>query len=281
MAGYRLEIRDPELFEDFTERSRLTLDTKDIPTQTRVSGLIGASEDHTLDDLRAKRDQEVAYALAHRIMAWFDDGRDSRPWYFPQVLRITKRWMAECVTYHGGTFPGLLLLAENADEAARRILHESISWQEGNKFAEVVPLFRQGDRTGSTDDVDFFTTKEVYPTGTKCHVNFVVLDGPAATRGSGPWRRSSRRCPGGRVCEKRSSRFHDPVHDQRRSHEYFPDFLARLKARDDEGPVRTLIVEVSGKRKNRTAPRRRPHREGPVGARVNAHSGFGLWGYAS
>ena len=127
MAGYRLEIRDPELFEEFTERSWLTLDTKDIPTQTMVSGLIGASEDHTLDDLRAKRDQQVAYALAHRIMAWFDTGRDPRPWYFPQVLRITKRWMAECVTYQGGTFPGLLLLAENADEAARRILHESIA----------------------------------------------------------------------------------------------------------------------------------------------------------
>ena len=63
-------------------------------------------------------------------MAWFGTGRDPRPWYFPQVLRITKRWMAECVTYRGGTFPGLLLLAENADEAARRILHESISRQE-------------------------------------------------------------------------------------------------------------------------------------------------------
>ena len=61
VAGYRLEIRDPELFEDFTERSRLTLDTKDIPTQTVVSGLIGVSEKHTLDDLRAKRDQEIAY----------------------------------------------------------------------------------------------------------------------------------------------------------------------------------------------------------------------------
>ena len=35
VAGYRLEIRDPELFEEFTERSRLTLDTKDIPTADR------------------------------------------------------------------------------------------------------------------------------------------------------------------------------------------------------------------------------------------------------
>ena len=83
----------------------------------------------------------------------------------------------QCVTYHGGTFPGLLLLAENADEAARRILHESISRQEGNRFAQVVPLFRQGERTGSTAGVDFITTKEVFPTGEKCHVNFVVLDG--------------------------------------------------------------------------------------------------------
>ena len=40
-----------------------------------------------------------------------------------------------------------------------------------------MPLFRQGDRTGSTADVDFITTKEVYPTAEKCHVNYVVLDG--------------------------------------------------------------------------------------------------------
>ena len=214
VAGYRLEIRDPELFEEFTERSRLTLDTKDIPTQTVVSGLIGASEDHTLDDLRAKRDQEVAYALAHRIMTWFDDGRDSRPWYFPQVLRITKRWMAECVTYHGGTFPGLLLLAENADEAARRILHESIAWQEGNKFAEVVPLFRQGDRTGSTADVDFITTKEVYPTGGEVPRE---LRGPRRDRRQpvGEGRRGDPRdaAQRGRVREERPARVHDPVHD--------------------------------------------------------------------
>ena len=39
VAGYRLEIHDPELFEEFTERSRLTLDTNDIPTETVVGGL--------------------------------------------------------------------------------------------------------------------------------------------------------------------------------------------------------------------------------------------------
>ncbi len=283
VAGYRLEIRDPELFEEFTEQSRLTLDTKDIPTQTEVGGLIGETEQHTLDELRAKRDQQIAYVLAHRIMTWFDAGRDPRPWYFPQVLRITKLWMATCVTYLGGTFPGLLLLAENADEAARRILHESISKQEGNKFAQVVPVFRQGERTGSTDGVDFVTTKEVYPTSERSHVNFVVLDGI----GGNLWEKSV-----AEICEAlptvaayvKNDRlgFTVPYTMQGRSHEYIPDFLVRLKPReDDDDPVRTLIVEVSG-----TLKKEAPTREKAETTRnlwvpaVNGNGGFGRWGYA-
>jgi type III restriction enzyme len=282
VAGYRLEIRDPELFEEFTESSRLTLDTKNIPTQAVVGGLIGETERHTLDELRAKRDQEIAYVLAHRIMTWFDAGRDPRPWYFPQVLRITKLWMASCVTYLGGTFPGLLLLAENADEAARRILHESISKQEGNKFAQVVPLFRQGERTGSTDGVDFVTTKEVYPTTERSHVNFVVLDGI----GGNLWEKSV-----AEICETlptvaayvKNDRlgFTVPYTMQGRSHEYIPDFLVRLKPREDDDVVRTLIVEVSG-----TLKKEAPTREKAETTRnlwvpgVNGNAGFGRWGYA-
>jgi type III restriction enzyme len=281
VAGYRLEIQDPEMFEEFTDLSRLTLDTKDIPTETVVGGLIGATERHTLDELRAKRDQEIAYVLAHRIMTWFDTGRDPRPWYFPQVLRITKLWMATCVTYLGGTFPGLLLLAENADEAARRILHESISIQVGNKFAQVVPVFRQGERTGSTYGVDFVTTKEVYPTSERSHVNFVVLDGISGNL----WEKSV-----AEICETlptvaayvKNDRlgFTVPYTLQGRSHEYIPDFLVRLRPREDDDPVRMLIVEVSG-----TLKKEAPTREKAETTRnlwvpaVNGNGGFGRWGY--
>jgi type III restriction enzyme len=281
VAGYRLEIRDPELFEEFTERSRLTLDTKDIPTQTVVSGLIGTSENHTLDDLKAKREQEVAYALAHRIMTWFDAGRDPRPWYFPQVLGITKRWLRECVTYQNGTFPGMLLMGEYGDEAARRILHESISKQEGDKFATVVPLFRQGEPTGSTEGVDFITIKEVYPTDEKCHVNFVVLDGI----GGNLWEKSV-----AEILETLSAvaayvkndrlGFTIPYTMQGRSHEYIPDFLVRLTHRGEDDVVRTLIVEVSG-----TFKKEAPTREKAETTRnlwvpaVNSVGSFGVWGY--
>ena len=270
MAGYRLEIRDPELFEEFTERSRLTLDTENIPTETLVSGLIGVTEAHTLDDLRAKRDQEVAFALAHRIMTWFDHDRDPRPWYFPQVLRITKRWMAECVTYLGGTFPGLLLLAENADEAARRILHESISMAGGQQVrARSSRSSGRATGPGSTAEVDFITTKEVFPTGEKCHVNFVVLDGI----GGNLWEKSVAEIletlpPVAAYVKNDRLGFTVPYTMLGRSHEYIPDFLVRLKPRDDEDPVRTLIVEVSGTLKNRKRHRGEGrHHPGPVAAR--------------
>ena len=145
VASYRLELPDEPLYENFTERSRLTL-TAEIPTETEVGGLIGVTETHTLDKYRAMREQEVAYALADKIMGLFDEGRDRRPWYFPQVLGITKRWMREYVKYESGTFPGLLLMAQYEDEAARRILH-SIAWQQGNRYRTMIPIFKQGDQT--------------------------------------------------------------------------------------------------------------------------------------
>ena len=72
-----------------------------------------------------------------------------------------------------------------------------------------------------------------------------------------------------------------PYTMQGRSHEYIPDFLVRLKPRDDEDPVRTLIVEVSG-----TLKKAAPTREKAKTTRnlwlpaINGHGGFGRWGYA-
>ena len=62
--------------------------------------------------------------------------------------------------------------------------------------------------------------------------------------------------------------FTSRTRSQGRSHEYIPDFLVRLKPREDEDPVRTLIVEVSGDaEEGRADPGEGRHRPGPVGAR--------------
>jgi len=280
VAAYRLELPDEPLYEVFDERSWLTL-TTEIPTETQVGGLIGVTEMHTLEKYSAMREQEVAYALADKVLGLFDSGRDPRPWYFPQILGITKRWMRDCVTYEPETFPGLLLMAQYADGATRRILH-SLTWQKGERHPTVIPIFRQGERTGSTATVDFSTTKEVFSTGEKCQVNYVVLDGI----GGNLWEKSVAEIlesisPVAAYVKNDRLGFTIPYAIQGRSHEYIPDFLVRLKPRDEDDPARTLIVEVSG-----TLKKAEPTKEKADTARglwvpaINAHGGFGRWGYA-
>jgi type III restriction enzyme len=283
LTGYRIELPDEELWAEFTERSRLMLTTADLPTETVVSGLIGSVGTHTLDDLRQVRDQEIAFHLAGRVMERFlTDGQDPKPWYFPQVLRITKDWLAQCVTCEGDTFPGLLLIAENADQAARLIFHESISSQPGNRAEILRPMLRTQDPAGTTADVDFFTIKEVYPTSEeRCHVNFVALDGP---RGN-TWEEAVAQILEGlpqvaAYVKNDHLGFTIPYVFQGLGKQYLPDFLVRLKPMEDEQETRTLIVEVSGSHKPPG-----PTREKADTARnlwvpaVNNHGGFGLWSY--
>jgi type III restriction enzyme len=283
LTGYRIELPDEELWAEFTERSRLVLTTADLPTETVVSGLIGSAGIHTLDDLRQVRDQEIAFRLAGRVMErFFTDGQDPKSWYFPQVLRITKDWLDQCVTCEGDTFPGLLLIAENADQAARLIFHESISSQPGNRSEILRPMLRTQDPAGTTAAVDFFTIKEVYPTSEeRCHVNFVALDGPRGNSWEEAVAQHLEVMPQVAAYVKNDHLgFTIPYVIQGRGRQYLPDFLVRLKPLDDEDQTHTLIVEVSGGHKPPG-----PTKEKADTARnlwvpaVNNHRGFGRWSY--
>jgi type III restriction enzyme len=282
LAGYRIELPDEPLYAAFTDESRLTLTLEDFATRTETSGLIGKTAEQTLDKYRAVREQEVAYRLSHRVMELLDQGRDPRPWYFPQVLAITKDWLAQCVTYEAGTFPGLLGFAEYTDEAARKILRDSVRWQADNRERIVLPMFRQGEVAGSTDGVDFFTTRDVFPTDPgRCHVNFVVLDGPAGNTWESAMAQVLETTPQVAAYVKNDHLgFAIPYTIQGRGHDYYADFLVRLRPRDDEDLVRTLIVEVSGglKKAGPTQEKAGTARDLWVPA-VNNHGGFGVWGY--
>ena len=93
----------------FTDESRLLLSTADIPTKTENAPIVGESSIHTLDDLKRRRLNEVAFLLAKLTLEKYfrdDDGND-KPWLFPQLLAIAKRWLSECVTLKDNTFPQL------------------------------------------------------------------------------------------------------------------------------------------------------------------------------
>ncbi len=75
----------------------------------------------------------------------------------------------------GGTFKQMLLIAEWACAASKRIYRSIVRGSEGEP--RIKPVLRSYDAIGMTGNVDFTTTKSVYATDlVKSHLNYVVLD---------------------------------------------------------------------------------------------------------
>ena len=121
LVGYRVELPDASLFADLEHAEPFVVTTDSLPTYTLVTGVVGRSDVHELDELRDVREQAVVYEVARVLVdKHLSTADDPRPWYFPQAVGIVRDWMRRCVTYHDDTFPGLLLLSENTHHAAER-----------------------------------------------------------------------------------------------------------------------------------------------------------------
>ncbi len=290
LLGYRYDLAETRLEARFTDQSCRALSTADITTWTENAPIVGESSVHTLDDLRGRRPQEVAFLLAKLVLEKYfrQDGthrEDCDPehrfdaevqaWLFPQVLRVTQQWLAECVTCKDGTFPQLLLLLELAHDAARRIYLSIADAQPGSRLLK--PILRPYDTVGSTRYVDFDTSKPVYPTRPdRCHVNYVVAD-------TGSWEQKASQALESMdevraYVKNQGLGFTIPYTVGNEERGYVPDFIARID--DGHGPedLLNLILEVSGK----------PTQDKPVKVAtartlwvpaVNQHGGFGRWAF--
>ena len=135
LTGYRYELPGEKLEAVFTHESRFVLSTLDIPTKTENAPIVGESTILTLDDLKTRRLQEVAFLLAKLTLEKYfrDDDENSKPWLFPQILGITRRWLGECVVIKDNVFPQLLLLIQFAHDAADRIYRSIVAAESGDK----------------------------------------------------------------------------------------------------------------------------------------------------
>jgi type III restriction enzyme len=318
LLGYRYDVGEERLTATFTDDSKLALTTADIPTKTQLDPIVGETSVHTLDDLRAKRMNEVAFVIARRTLETYfrdDDGND-RPWLFPQLLAITKRWLAECVTFKDNTFPQLLLLHELTHDAADRIYKAVVC---GTGFQPVnhgqdaratlpalKPILRPYDTVGSTRYVDFDTTRPVYKTrADRCHVSHVVAD-------TDSWEQKMAEALEDmtevvRYVKNHNLGFTIPYTLNGEEHQYAPDFIAvvtsaeclvdsgvRLSDRSERGlhgtpaehatrhssPATTvnLLIEVTGEKKKDKAAKVSTTRNLWVPA-VNNHGSFGRWAF--
>lgn len=282
LDGYRVEVPDETLYYEFTVESHLHVNMATIATWVQVSGIVGKSAEQELDQFRNARVQQVAYAIADRLLKQFYVAHDgvTKPWLFPRLVEISKAWVEDCVTLDADCTVGLLLLSEGRAKAAEKVF-DAIVRQEGNRPEVLRPLLRPFDSVGSTDDVQFFTKKAVEATE-KSHVNFVVLDGVKGNE----WERQMAALLEGhnRVAayvKNDHLEFTIPYLHGGVRHNFVPDFLVRLhSSAEDDDVVCTLIIEVSGGRKDahlREAKATTARDQWCVA--VNNHGGFGRWGF--
>jgi type III restriction enzyme len=187
LAGYKVDLPRERLVATFNEESTLTLSPQDIPTVVVNAPIVGESTTLTLDDVKALREQYVAFALAKLLIRrYFSDplavmdeepDDDCPPSFhlFPQALRIVREWMTSHVKCKDGAFAQLLVFHEVAYNATDKIYRGIARSYPGEE--RILPILRPYDYIGSTRYVDFDTSKPTYQTDpNKCHISHVVAD---------------------------------------------------------------------------------------------------------
>ena len=277
IVGYRYELSGERLAAEFSAGSQMALSTLDVPTRTETAPIVGEPAVHTLWDLSSRREQEVDFRLAKVLLERYFRDADgyTKPWLFPQLLGIVRRWRAECLTLKDNTFPQMLLLDDLGLDAAEHIYQAIVQSNSGEKTLKPIP--RPYDTIGSTRYVDFDTTRPVYPTDpAKCHISHVVAD-------TGTWEQKLAQVLEEmpevvRYVKNHGLGFTIPYTLNGDERQYIPDFVVHLD--DGHGPddLLNLILEVSGEARKDKAAKVATARNLWVPA-VNNHGGFGRWAF--
>ena len=291
VAGYRRN-RPPEKIEAiFTPDSRYELSTAEIPSRIEIESITGGTQEIELPYLTKFREQETEYSLTKVVMDNHlrDDDNDAKWWLFPQILHITRRWMKDCVTYKDNMYPQYFQIGEIARKAAFRIYQailrgESQTQNNGSendaKPKTFLPIFRDKERTGSTEGVDFETTQPTWETrADKCHISHVVAD-------TDSWEQKTAQAleQMGEVAayvKNHNLGFTIPYTNHNGvSRQYVPDFIARIRKQESGSEDNTvnLILETSGREREDKVQKVNTVKNMWVPA-VNNYSEFGEWAF--
>ncbi len=283
LVGYRYELKGERLNAKFTPDSRMAISTADVPTRTEMQSIIGESSFHDLYGLKDKRLHELDFRLAALLLErYFKDADGNlKPWLFPQLTGIVRRWREECLTCKDNAFPQMLLMVEFAHNAAEKIYQAIVASTSEEKT--LLPILRPFDTLGSTRYVDFDTARDVYRTRPdRCHISHVVLDSGWEAKLAESLEEMDEV-----VCYAKNFQlgFAIPYTLDGQEHSYIPDYLIRLRLPSPNGrgaggevePL-NLILEVSGEAKKEKAAKVSTARTLWVPA-VNNHGGFGRWAF--
>jgi type III restriction enzyme len=274
VEGYRYEIDERKLAARFTKDSTTVIENE--PTEIVSRGVIGESEIETMDKVKERRDGEVITRLTEGLLRSYykDADGDEKYWLYPQLHKIAEDYVKQCVVLKDRMVIGYLSVGEYFTGALTKIqqaiVKENVE-QTGTK--KVLPVLAQFDKVGSTQYVDFLTTKPIADT-VKSHVNYVVADTEEWEQGVA---KKLEHMPEVLAYVKNQNlNFIIPYEYRGNNHGYVPDFIVRLMTPDQE--IINLIVEVTGKKDDKKVIKTKTARELWVPA-VNNHGEYGKWAF--
>jgi type III restriction enzyme len=281
VEGYRVVFPRKPLKPVFTADSKLVLTPDDIPMVTQVEPLIGEGITFDLrqdaDKLRLK---SVIFDVAGLLLRekFKDADGNLEVWRYPELVKITERWFAECLDCKGDFRPQFLKWHSLAIRAVEKIWRAVLPSKEGainGNDTVLLPVLNAFNPSGSTQHVDFTTSKQTIlaTRPDKCHLNYVVYDrdweAGFAERIEGMSEVIS-------YVKNHSLNFEVPYDYKGDTRKYRPDYIVRVASGDAE-PL-NLVVEIKGARDDSDAAKADTMRKAWVPA-VNASGQFGRWDF--
>ncbi|WHZ21912.1 MAG: Type III restriction-modification enzyme, helicase subunit [Nitrospira sp.] len=294
-AKSEFEIRFPRV-EGYTQalRNKVTVDWKSVPSlvleparippEVEVKGLHGTNsgrlslsgpgriDEVSLKEFRAKRRiQELVFDLAHTLTREYVAQKHCTiPPHvlFPQLLALTRPYLERKVEVRPPADLKDLFLAPYYGWVVERLL-EAIRPDTSQGEAPEVPRYEATRGSGSTAEVDFWTSREVREV-VKSHLNYVVADTRQWEQSAAYYLDKSNEVQA--FVKNAGLGFAISYFDNGKMHDYVPDFLVRLKAE----PASHLILETKGYDPLEEVKRAAAER---WVAAVNAEGTYGTWVY--
>ena len=253
VEGYTQAIKN-RVTVDWPAVPSITLDPLKIPAEVEVKGLSvsnhgrlslagpGRLDDVKLTEFRAKRRlQELVFDLsAHLASRYIKQPSCEIPTHvlFPQLATIVRKYVTEKVRAQPPADKKDLFLSPYYGWLVE-VLLEAIRPDTSQGELPEVPIYEPTRGPGSTEDVDFWTSREVFEVH-KSHLNYVVAD-------TKKWEQSAafrldKSSAVHSFVKNASLGFAIPYLHNGQMHDYVPDFIIRSQAHQD----RHLILEVKG-----------------------------------
>jgi len=293
VVGYRVQPPDEEIeIEEFDDHARLIIEQA---TWAEVVDVTGYGSVASLDELKKIRPQQVAFDLAHRITDQMTEGRPragfdpleeagngkvlgSRPWLFPQVLGLVRRWLDECLVLKGNAFRQLVLLSQHRSEAVQRILGQIANAVSSNGKTVMLPILDPASSVGSTGHMQPWKTtrpaEDIYKTDeSKCHINRLVAHSSWEKR----FAQQLEALPeANRYVKNDHLDFTIPYVLDGIARSYIPDFIVHLEDGDDD--TLQVIVEISGQKRREKGIKTMTAATRWTNA-INGDGRFGQWSF--